>query len=196
VSLPLQPTGSPWPPGLRRASLVLLLVLAVLLVGWLAPSRPRPPQLILGGPGRELAYAREVRRLIDGAQSRLWMTMYVVRPDDGPIGALLDGLVAAVARGVDVRVVLDRGAAWDGQADLKHEAPAAWLGAHGVRVILDEVAVTTHAKVVVADGHLILAGSHNWTRNAVSINRELSWLVDDPAVAREIEGWLAAIPGW
>lgn len=196
MSLPLQPTGQPWPPGLRRAVLVLLLVLAVLLVGWLAPSRPRPPQLILGGPDREMAYAREVRRLIDGAHSRLWMTMYVVRPDDGPIGAMLEALVAAVARGVDVRVVLDRGAAWDGQPDLKHESPAAWLTTHGVRVILDEVAVTTHAKVLVADGHLVLAGSHNWTRNAVTANRELSWLVDDPAVAVEIEGWMAAIPGW
>jgi len=196
MSLPLQQTGQPWSPGLRRAALVLLLAIAVLLLGLVAPARVRPPQLILGGPDRELDYAREARRLIDGAQRRLWMSMYVLRPDDGIIGGLLDGLVAAAARGVDVRVVLDRGAGWDGQPDLKHEAPAAWLAAHGVRVLLDDEEVTSHAKVLVADSRLILAGSHNWSRSALVKNRELSWLVDDAEAAVEVERWLASIPGW
>jgi phosphatidylserine/phosphatidylglycerophosphate/cardiolipin synthase-like enzyme len=196
MSLPLQPTGQPWPPGLRRAALVLLLAIAVLLLGLVAPARVRPPQLILGGPDRELDYAREARRLIDGAQRRLWMSMYVLRPDDGIIGGLLDGLAAAAARGVDVRVVLDRGAGWDGQPDLKHEAPAAWLAAHGVRTVLDEDEVTSHAKVLVADSRLVLSGSHNWTRSALMKNRELSWLVDDAEAAAAVERWLAAIPGW
>lgn len=196
MSLPLQPSGQPWSPGLRRAALVLLLAIAVLLLGLVAPARVRPPQLILGGPDRELDYAREARRLIDGAQRRLWMSMYVLRPDDGIIGGLLDGLVAAVARGVDVRVVLDRGAGWDGQPDFKHEVPAAWLAAHGVRVLLDDEEVTSHAKVLVADSRLVLAGSHNWSRSALVKNRELSWLVDDAEAAVDVERWLASIPGW
>ena len=196
MSLPLQPTGQPWPPGLRRAALVLLLALAVLLLGALAPARTRPPQLILGGGDHELVYAREAGRLIDGAQHRLWMAMYVVRVDDDVIGGLLERLAAAAARGVDVRVALDRGAGWDGQPDIKHEAPAAWLAAHGVRTVLDEKEVTSHGKVLVADSRLILAGSHNWTRSAVTRNRELSWLVEDVQAAVAVEAWLAAIPGW
>lgn len=163
MSLPLQPSGQPWPPALRRTALVLVLAIAVLLVGALAPARVPPPRLVLGGPDHEQDYAREARRLIDGAQRRLWMAMYVLRPDDEIIGGLLDALAAAAARGVDVRVALDRGAGWDGQPDAKHEAPAAWLAAHGVRAVLDEEGVTTHAKVLVADGRLVLAGSHNWT---------------------------------
>ena len=196
MSLPLQPSGQPWSPGLRRAALVLGLALAVLLLGWLAPARSQPIRLILGGPGGSGDYLSEARRLIDGAQHRLCMAMYVLRPDEGPIGGLLDGLAAAAARGVDVRVVLDRGAGWAGQPDSKHEAPAAWLAAHGVRVILDEPEITSHVKVLVADGRRVLAGSHNWTRSAVAVNREASWLVDDPVVGAQIESWLANVPGW
>lgn len=196
MSLPLQPSGQPWSPGLRRAALILLLAAGVLLLGVLAPARGRPPQLILGGPDRELDYVREARRLIDGARQRIWLSMYVLRPDDSVIGSLLDGLAAAAARGVDVRVALDRGAGWDGQPDNKHEAPAAWLAAHGVRAVLDEEEVTSHAKVLVVDGRMVLAGSHNWTRSAVTRNRELSWLIDDAGSAAAIEAWLGAIPGW
>lgn len=197
MSLPLQPTGQPWPPAIRRAALLAVLVLAVLALGWVAPRRGRPPQVVLGGGvDQEMAYAREARRLIEGARTRLWMAMFVIRPDDGPVGGLLDALAAAAARGVDVRVALDRGNAFDGSPDPKHEAPAAWLAAHGVRAVVDEAGVTTHAKVLVADSRLALAGSHNWTRNALVANRELSWLIDDPASAQRIEAWLAAIPGW
>lgn len=194
--LPLQPTGQPWPPHLRRIALVLLLASAVLLLGWLAPARHAAAQLILGGPDRELAYARQARQLIDQAQRRLWMTMFVVRPDDTVIGALLQALVDAQRRGVDVRVCLDRGAGFDGEPDLKHEAALAWLTAQGIPVVLDESDRTSHAKVLVADSRMILAGSHNWTRSAMTSNRELSWLVDDATAAAEIEAWMAAVPGW
>lgn len=194
--LPLQPAPDAWPPRWRRVAAVLALALAVLLAGALAPGRNLPAQAVLGGPGAELGYAREARRLIDGAQRSLWMAMYVVRPDDGPVLELMEALAAAQARGVDVRVVLDAGGDWDGQPDLKHEAPAVWLRARGIHVVLDEAGVTTHAKVMVADGRRILGGSHNWTRRALTTNRELSWRIDDPGAAATIGAWLGAIPGF
>ncbi len=194
--LPLQPTGRPWPPQLQRWALVLCLAIGVLVLGWVAPGREPPPRVVLGGPGYELDYAREAQRLIDGAQRRIWLLMYVVRPDDGPVGSLLSALAAAKARGVDVRVCLDLGAVRDGEPDLKHEAAYAWLQGHGVAVILDEAGTTSHGKVLVADSRRILSGSHNWTRSALTSNREASWLVDDPAIAARIEAWMSAIPGW
>lgn len=194
--LPLQRTRPPWPPQLWRWTLLCVLALAVLLLGLLAPRRTAVARPLLGGPGQEMAYAREARRLIDRAEQRIWLAMYVLRPDDGPVGGLLDGLAAAAARGVDVRVCLDLGQERDGEPDLKHEAAAAWLAARGVRVILDEDRVTSHAKVMVVDGRFVLSGSHNWTRSALVANRELSWLVEDAATVDGIEAWLAAIPGW
>lgn len=196
MSLPLQPGLRPWPPWMVRSLLLLGLVLAVMAVGWLAPVRSVPPELILGGPGFERAYARIAERLISTSRRRCWMAMYVVRPDGNAVGDLLEALAAAAARGVDVRVLLDCGAGWNGAPDEKHLAPAKWLSGHGVRVVLDEADRTTHAKILVVDGERILAGSHNWTGSALSTNREVSWLVSDPAAASQVEAWLAAVPGW
>lgn len=194
--LPLQPAGQPWPPHQRRIALLLILAVSVLLIGWLAPARHDPARLVLGGADREMDYARQARRLIDGAERRIWMSMFVIRPDDSVIGELLQALVDARARGIDVRVCLDVGKGFDGEPDLKHEAPAAWLAARGVPVVLDEAGRTSHAKVLVVDGRLILSGSHNWTRSAMTANRELSWLIDDAVAAARIEAWLAEVPGW
>jgi phosphatidylserine/phosphatidylglycerophosphate/cardiolipin synthase-like enzyme len=197
--LPLQPDPQPWPPWQRRLALILALALAVLVLGLAVPSRGAPPRLVFSGPGNELDWAREAQRLIAGARQRVWMAMYVVRIEedgDGPVSGLLATLAAAAARGVDVRVCLDQGAGWDGRADDKHLAPAAWLSARGVRCVLDEPDRTSHAKLLVIDGRHLLVGSHNWTRAAMTANREASVVLDDPVLAAEAEGWLAEIPGW
>lgn len=193
--LPLQPRRQPWPPAQRRLAVLLGLVAAVLLLGYAAPPRRAPLQLILDGPEAQGRYLREARHLIDGARRSLWLAMYVVRRDDGLVGGLLDALAAAHARGVDVRVVLDRGR-FNGAEDPKHVEALAWLRARGIHAIADEAEVTSHAKLLIADGRWLLAGSHNWTRSALIANREASWLVDDADLAAEAGRWLAAVPGF
>ena len=194
--LPLQRNLTPWSPTLRRIALVLGLALAVIVVGWLAPRRTAPPTLILGGKGHEGEYPRAAEQLISSAHTRLWMAMYVIHLDSPEVDGLMQALVAAVARGVDVRVCLDHGPGFDGATDDKHVAPEAWLQTHGIHVVLDELDRRTHAKVLVVDSYRILAGSHNWTRSAFMSNREVSWLIDSTADAQVIEAWLAQIPGW
>ncbi len=193
--LPLQPGPQVWTPATRRLAIILVLVLSILLIGWLAPVRQVQPRMILGGPGLEGDYARVAHRLISEARQRVWVTIYVVRPDEGIVGGLLAALAEAASRGVDVRVCVDAGQR-DGVTDPKNDAAIAWLRGHAVRVVADENSVTSHAKLVVVDGRFILAGSHNWTRAALTTNREASWLVDDPTMARDAETWLAQVPGW
>jgi len=195
TDLPLQPGPQFWTPATRRLAIILVLVVSILLLGWLSPARSSQPRMILGGPGLEGDYARTAHRLICEARQRVWATIYVVRPDDGIVGDLLKALAEAAARGVDVRVCVDSGER-DGQPDTKNDAAIAWLRGRQVRVVTDEHTVTSHAKLVVVDGRFTLAGSHNWTRAALTTNREASWLVDDTVVAREAEAWLAQVPGW
>ena len=118
---------------------------------------------------------------------------YVVRMDtQGPVGALLEGCARATAAGVDVRIVLDRAADADGQ---RNAEAAAWCASHGIRVVWDEVGVTTHAKVVLTE-EAVWIGSHNATRAALAINREAAVILADPAALAATEAWFRAVPGF
>ena len=199
MGLPLQPGLTPWTAGQRRSALILVLAFAVITLGASAQARREPVRLLgsHGRPGIE-DYHTTALRLIDGARERVTVALYVVRPDeDGPVGRLLAGLSAAAQRGVSVRVVLDLGRDWrTGAIDPKHQEVAERLRRGGVRVVLDEAERTTHAKVLVIDDRHVVIGSHNWTRSALTANREWSVLIDDPEIAARIQGELAALPGW
>lgn len=195
---PLQCAATAADRPLRRLAAIILAACALLALGWWGGQRRPPPELLATYPGHAGELARSLERLVAGARSRVWCTVYVVRPDgDGPVQGLLDALAAAAARGIDVRVCLDAGPdPVTGAEEDKNQAAAAWLAAHGVRVVRDEAKVTTHAKVVVVDGRWLVAGSHNWTRAALTANREISLLVDDPASAAAAERVLQTVPGW
>jgi phosphatidylserine/phosphatidylglycerophosphate/cardiolipin synthase-like enzyme len=124
--------------------------------------------------------------------------MYVIRYDDsGPVAALLQALADAAKRGIPVRVIMDQGRDWKtGEPDDKHQLAAQWLRAHHVQVVLDELERTTHAKTIVIDGRTVIIGSHNWTRYALSKNREFLVRLDDKRLAEIIEAECATVPGW
>jgi phosphatidylserine/phosphatidylglycerophosphate/cardiolipin synthase-like enzyme len=199
MGLPLQPDLTPWSAGHRRLLVIVLLALVVIVAGAFAQTRREPPRL-LGSHGRPGSddYHTTALRLIAGARARVTVALYVARlDDDGPVMHLIQALSDAARRGVAVRVVLDRGRDWrTGELDAKHVEVAERLRRAGVRVVLDEDDRTTHAKVLVVDDHQVVVGSHNWTRSALTANREWSLLIDDPEIAARIQSELATLPGW
>jgi phosphatidylserine/phosphatidylglycerophosphate/cardiolipin synthase-like enzyme len=64
----------------------------------------------------------------------------------------------------------------------------------GVTVRLDNSRVTTHAKVFVIDGRYCFLGSHNFTHSAMSMNKELSVMIESPDLAAEMTRYIEGIP--
>jgi phosphatidylserine/phosphatidylglycerophosphate/cardiolipin synthase-like enzyme len=100
--------------------------------------------------------------------------------------ATVDALVAAVARGVAVSVVLpgaDRSTGTD--------AAAAALAAGGasVRAL---AAPTVHGKAIVADGARLYVGSINLTAASLDQNREFGLRLDDPMLAARVAATITA----
>ncbi len=103
---------------------------------------------------------------------------------------VVEELVRARQRGVEVSVILEAQGGTKDRLDADNHATAAYLARGGVKVFFDSPAVTTHSKVTVIDDRYVFLGSHNLTQGALSRNNELSLLLDSPAMAAEIRSLL------
>jgi len=93
-----------------------------------------------------------------------------------PASSVVEALVRAKERGVDVRLIADR------TTPCKRESAIEPLATAGVPVWIDAQARTVHAKTMVIDGAVTLTGSMNWTRGAAMNSEDLN-LISSPAVA-------------
>lgn len=112
-------------------------------------------------------------RRIDAARERIQVLSYSFTS-----GAIVQSLCRAVARGVRVEAVLDRGqrTAKGGQGQA--------LADCGGTVYLDSRHAIAHNKVMVFDGHTVATGSFNFTAGAEERNAENLIIIDSPELAR------------
>jgi phosphatidylserine/phosphatidylglycerophosphate/cardiolipin synthase-like enzyme len=106
------------------------------------------------------------------------------------VNVLLDDLIAAQKRGVDVTVVIDQTV---GMEDSTNNESAAYLKAHGVRVLREDLETQTHAKFVVIDDDLVSVGSTNWTPPALESGNEASVLIRSRDVNKVYRDYVHAL---
>ena len=130
--------------------------------------------------------AREkILALIDGAAESLDLEQLEMQDEE-----VEDRLIAAVQRGVRVRVVTSPGME-------ANEPGLERIAAGGVEVrYLTNPFI--HAKVIIADGRRALVGSMNISTASLDFNRELGTIVDDEAVLEALgatfeRDWAAAM---
>ncbi len=147
-----------------------------------APSCVNGSVMPLFSPGADGTILRE----IGSARESVGVELYEFSFADAKAA-----LVAAVARGVPVRLILEPrvDSNWD---------TADFLAKRGVQVRWATTNYSnTHSKFAVFDSKKVLVGSINWSRHAMELNREAAVVVDDATVAREFLGvfeadWSAA----
>jgi phosphatidylserine/phosphatidylglycerophosphate/cardiolipin synthase-like enzyme len=120
---------------------------------------------------QETCVWREVAA-IDAAQSEVRVQAYgfSLRP-------IIDALLRAHARGVDVAVLLDRSnerALRSGLADLERASVPVWI---------DHARGIAHVKAITIDRHLVIGGSYNFTAGAETRNVEDVTFVNSPEIA-------------
>jgi len=118
--------------------------------------------------------------LIDGARRSLDLYAEVVRDRQ-----MIDGLIAAAGRGVQVRLVMT------GTADDDNAEERAELARAGVAVRLAR-GPYIHAKMILADGTQAFVGSQNLTATSLDLNRELGIVLDDRTSVRRAAETFAA----
>jgi len=117
-------------------------------------------------------YEPLVLSMLDGAVERIRIVHFECN-DDYTVDKVVDAMIAAAKRGVDVRVLLE--------ADVEaNEARVEQLNDAGVHAKLDEKARYTHAKLVVVDGRAVLFGSTNFSYKSMLYNNETNLFLDCP----------------
>lgn len=136
-------------------------------------------------------YSLVLLELLRQAQCSVHVVMYRISYYPQYRGSLsneiLQGLIDAASRGLDVKVLLDDCAFYPDSAEANLEA-ALYLHLHGIEVRLDDPAETTHAKLVIVDKKSVLVGSTNWNYYSLEKNNEVDLaLIGLPSVAAPYE---------
>jgi cardiolipin synthase len=125
---------------------------------------------VISSPGAEA----EILSLIDSAQDSIYVDMYILTSEK-----VVDSLVAAHYRGVDVKVILEKRVS-GGTNSLSYSR----LSGAGAEVCwASEAYKLSHPKVIIVDGRKALVGSHNLSESALNYNREISLLVEGRVVS-------------
>ena len=111
-------------------------------------------------------------RAIDNAEREILVGAYGLTTGSG----IVEALVHAKGRGVDVRLIADKTTPCPATNGVES------LAAAGVPIWIDGQARIAHAKTMVIDEAVTLMGSYNWTRGAAANSENLN-LVSSPAVA-------------
>lgn len=98
---------------------------------------------------------------LDGAQSTIRVQAYSFTST--PIAK---ALAAAKARGIDVRVILDK------SQRTERYSGADFIAHAGIPVLIDEKPAIAHSKVMIIDGEIVITGSFNFTSAAEARNVE------------------------
>jgi phosphatidylserine/phosphatidylglycerophosphate/cardiolipin synthase-like enzyme len=113
----------------------------------------------------------EIVELIDSAEKSIDIEVYAFTSRD-----IVDALVRAKHRDVEIRIILDR---------INREMHDELL-AKGFNVKYATKAYkTTHSKIMIIDNKKVLVGSHNFSNSALYKNREASVIISNSDVVAE-----------
>ena len=134
-------------------------------------------------------YFPEVMRLIGDAGSSVNVIMfeagYYEEHPGSPSNQLIESVANAGRRGLRAEVVLERQKD-KSRTTRRNLETAKILKQSGVEVTLDPESVTTHAKLIIIDGSIVVLGSTNWTYSGLTQNHETNCVIHSKEVARKL----------
>lgn len=120
-----------------------------------------------------------IHELISESKEHLVMTVYILSNKD-----IVNDLEDALQRGIGVDIYI-----YEHNLNIKGEAIRRMRELEdkysylNIRMVENEM---LHAKVLVADGSRVIAGSANLTQSGMIVNYELGFLVNNPTIATNI----------
>lgn len=134
-------------------------------------------------------YFEQLPIIIKGANHSIKLAMFHIAfpKENHPTKVLLDELVNAKNRGVEVKVLLDRDREFDPyKSTVINTLAKEYLEANGVACRFDKEEVLLHSKYMVIDDDVCVLGSHNWSAGSYFQFDDLSLVVKSGILSRQL----------
>lgn len=169
---------------MKRPILAAVLLITLTFTGGAYESSPARVTDI-----SDRAYEGAVIKLLDGAKKSIVISMYTITlssPKRNPVSMLLDDLLEARSRGVEVRIYLNTKfkTGSDIRSSLEANPSIKKLRDAGCDIELISPARRLHDKLIIVDGRYVVEGSTNWSLSALMTNYESATLIDSPELSR------------
>jgi phosphatidylserine/phosphatidylglycerophosphate/cardiolipin synthase-like enzyme len=128
-------------------------------------------------------YQPAMLKLLQSARTKLYIQLQYIHPSDAAadadFNALIDAVVAQIAAGVDVRIIVSQYQTSNGWLDR--------LQAAGVDAKVVKIQNGVHNKGFVLDGTTVALGSENWSGDGVLRNRDATVIIENATAAAYYE---------
>lgn len=128
-------------------------------------------------------YFDRVFELIDSADKSIHLAMFEIKYyekyPDSEVNQLVEKLIEKNSEGIDVKIIVDQ--------FLTDERAVEILKKTGVDIRWDSTKVSTHNKLMIVDGRVVLIGSTNWSYYSFSKNHESNVIFHDKESAGKFE---------
>ncbi len=134
-------------------------------------------------------YFEAVSPLLKNSKESIHILMfnvaYYVKYPNSTMNFIIRDLIEAADRGVDVKIVADE--------YQSTEATVEYLQSRGINIKFDNPEQTTHSKLIIVDGKVVIVGSTNWSYYAIEKNHESNVIIESEIIAEEFELYFEAI---
>ncbi|NIM03992.1 hypothetical protein GTN66_07615 [bacterium] len=150
-------------------------------------------QTVLALPAKDVKpipnrlYYPAVHELLTQAKKSIHIVMfemfYYPKYPESLENQLVQDLVDAHKKGIDVQVILEQGT-WGRITRRNKREGGFMLSQAGVQVYFDSRSKTTHDKLIIVDERYTIIGSTNWSYHGLEKNNEASVLIDSIPLAK------------
>ena len=141
---------------------------------------------------RNEEYERRAVEILSTARHFVYFSTFKAKLTRRPIGygcnQLLEKIIATKTKKVKINALLECGPKGKSISKL-NKIIAARLLHEGAKVRYLEGRRIVHAKIILVDGVLLLAGSHNWSEGSLRRNFELSFLIRDNKIVKDVQNF-------
>ncbi len=139
-------------------------------------------------PITDREYFDVVHEALQNAETSIHMIQFELnyynstRYKDSNLNFLVDDLISAAENGIEVKVIAD-------EYDPDANKVINMLRERGAIAKFDDPKTTTHDKLIIIDGEIVIVGSTNWSHYALDRNHEANVMIKSEALASEFENY-------